>query len=59
VAFWEDALRKVADSEQWKREYLDRFRDEPRFVGSKEFGEVLANTDKLYRQLMTELDLIK
>jgi putative tricarboxylic transport membrane protein len=59
VAFWEGALRKVAESDQWKVEYLDRFRDEPRFVGSKEFGEVLARTDELYRQLMTKLGLIK
>ena len=59
VAFWEDALRKVAESEQWKRDYLDRFRDEPRFVGSNEFGQVLANTNELYVKLMTELGLLK
>jgi len=59
VAFWEGALQKVAESDQWKREYLDRFRDEPRFVGSKEFGQVLQRTDELYRELMTKLGLIK
>lgn len=59
VTFWEDALRKVAESDEWKREYLDRFRDEPRFVGSKEFGQVLATTNELYIKLMTELGLIK
>jgi putative tricarboxylic transport membrane protein len=59
VTFWEEALRKVAESDQWKREYLDRFRDEPRFVGSKEFGQVLASTNDLYFKLMTELGLIK
>ena len=59
VAFWEGALRKVAESEQWKRDYLDRFRDEPRFVGSMEFGQVLASTNELYIKLMTELGLLK
>jgi putative tricarboxylic transport membrane protein len=59
VAFWEDALRKVAESPEWKREYLDRFRDEPRFVGSKEFGQVLETTNGLYVKLMTDLGLIK
>jgi putative tricarboxylic transport membrane protein len=59
VAFWEDALRKVAESPEWKRAYLDRFRDEPRFVGSKEFGQVLETTNGLYAKLMTELGLIK
>ena len=59
VAFWEGALRKVAESEQWKRDYLDRFRDEPRFVGSVEFGQLLASTNELYIKLMTELGLLK
>lgn len=59
VAFWEGALRKVAESPEWKREYLDRFRDEPRFVGSKEFGQVLETTNELYAKLMIDLGLIK
>ena len=59
VAFWEGALRKVAESEPWKRDYLDRFRDEPRFVGSMEFGQLLASTNELYIKLMTELGLLR
>ena len=59
VTFWEAALRKVAESEQWKREYLDRFRDEPRFVGSSEFAQVLESTNALYARTMTELGLKK
>lgn len=59
VAFWEGALRKVAESDQWKRAYLDRFREEPRFVGSKEFSAVLDSTNALYTQLMTELGLLR
>jgi putative tricarboxylic transport membrane protein len=59
VAFWEQALRKVADSEQWKREYLDRFRDEPRFVGSSEFAQLLESTSALYARTMMDLGLTK
>jgi putative tricarboxylic transport membrane protein len=59
VEFWEGALRTVAESPEWKREYLDRFRDEPRFVGSTEFGQVLNTTNGLYAKLMTDLGLIK
>jgi putative tricarboxylic transport membrane protein len=58
LTFWEDALRRVAESPEWKREYLDRFRDEPRFLGSQEFGQVLESTNTLYTQIMTELGLI-
>lgn len=59
VAFWETALRTVAESDAWKRAYLDRFREEPRFLGSAEFGSVLESTNTLYTQLMAELGLIK
>ena len=59
LTFWEDALRKVAESPQWKREYLDRFRDEPRFLGSVEFGKVLESTNTLYTEIMSELGHIK
>jgi putative tricarboxylic transport membrane protein len=59
VTFWEGALRTVAESPEWKREYLDRFRDEARFVGSKEFGQVLETTNGLYSKLMADLGLIK
>ena len=48
ITFWEGALQRVADSEQWKREYLDRFRDEPRYVGSREFGKILESNKYAY-----------
>jgi putative tricarboxylic transport membrane protein len=59
LTFWEDALRRVAESPEWKREYLDRFRDEPRFLGSEEFGQVIESTNRTYTETMTELGLIK
>lgn len=59
VAYWERVLRTVAESDAWKRAYLDRFREEPRFLGSREFGAELESTNRLYTQLMTELGLIQ
>ena len=59
LEFWETALQRVAASPEWKREYLDRFRDEPRFLNSEAFGEELERTNDLYTKIMTELGLIK
>ena len=59
VAYWEEVLRKVAASDEWKREYLDRFRDEPRFVAGEEFGRLIEETNNLYARIMTEQGLIK
>lgn len=59
VTYWEDVLRKVAASDEWKREYLDRFKEEPRFVEGREFRQVIEDTNTLYAQIMTEQGLIK
>lgn len=59
VAYWQEILRKVAMSDAWKREYLDRFRDEPRFVAGEEFGKIIKDTNNLYSRIMTEQGLIK
>jgi putative tricarboxylic transport membrane protein len=59
VTYWQDILRKVAESDEWKREYLDRFKEEPRFVAAKEFAQVIEETNNLYTRILTELGLIK
>jgi putative tricarboxylic transport membrane protein len=55
VTRWEEVLRTVANSDQWKREYLERFKEEPRFVTGKEFGQAIEDTNKLYAQLLSGL----
>jgi len=59
VTYWQDVLRKVAASDEWKREYLDRFREEPRFVEGKEFGQIIEDTNALYAKLLTDLGVTK
>ncbi|RDE07623.1 Bug family tripartite tricarboxylate transporter substrate binding protein [Pelagibacterium lacus] len=58
IAFWEDILRTVAESDLWRSEYVDRFNDEPIFLDSQAFGEQMVETNETYETLMRELDLI-
>ena len=59
VTYWEGVLRKVAESDQWRKQYIDRFHDVPRFLDSKAFGEAIAETSNRYEALMKELGIIK
>jgi len=59
VTYWEGVLKKVADSDQWREQYIDRFHDIPNFLNSAEFGEAIAETSDRYERLMKELGIIK
>lgn len=54
VSYWEDVFQKVAESDAWKEQYLDRFGDEPRYANSEEFAQILKNTNDLYAGMMEE-----
>lgn len=59
VTYWEDALKKVAESDRWKKDYVDRFNEVPAFVGSVEFARQMEETNALYQKMMQDLKLIK
>lgn len=59
VKYWENVLKKVAHSDEWKEQYLNRFKDEPYFMGADEFSEEITKTNNLYSDMMTKLGLIK
>jgi putative tricarboxylic transport membrane protein len=59
VAFWEQALKTVAESPEWREQYVDRFNETPLFMNSAEFGAAMAETSTLYETMMRDLNLIK
>jgi putative tricarboxylic transport membrane protein len=59
VAYWENILRKVAESDAWKTKYLDRFKDEPKFAGHTEVAALMQETNERYATLMKQLKIIK
>jgi putative tricarboxylic transport membrane protein len=58
VAYWEDALRRIVQSEEWKRE-LDRNYWADAFLGAEETGRDLKAQYEQYRPVMSELGLAK
>jgi putative tricarboxylic transport membrane protein len=59
VAQWEAILKQVAESPQWKAQYIDRFHDIPNFLNSQDFGKAIVETSDRYEKLMKELGVIK
>lgn len=59
VAFWEGVLKTVAESPEWKAQYIDRFNEVPLYMNSAEFGAEMVETSKRYETMMRELKLIQ
>lgn len=59
VGYWENVLKKVAESPQWKAQYVDRFQDVPDYLNSEDFGAAMVETSNRYEKLMKELGIIK
>jgi len=59
VAYWEGVLKKVAESDNWRKQYIDRFNEEPAYIPAKEFASLLDATNTRYETIMKELGMIK
>lgn len=59
VSYWQGVLKTVAESPEWRTQYVDRFNEIPIFLDSKAFEAEIAATSARYDALMRELGLIK
>lgn len=59
VAYWADIIKKALESENWKTQYLDRFKVVPKYMAGAEFAAEMDKRNADYTALMTTLGLIK
>jgi len=59
VAVVEAAFKQVAESPEWKAEYLDKNNANAVFLGSSDLGKRFVDLDAMYRGFMTDMNLIK
>jgi len=59
VTYWEGVLQKVAESDEWKTQYIDRYHDIPSFMGAADYAEAVVTINTRYETLMKELGIIK
>lgn len=54
-----EMIRKLSETDEWKKNYLEKNRVEGAFLGPDEYAAFLANMNEIYRSAMTELGIIK
>jgi putative tricarboxylic transport membrane protein len=59
VSVLETGFKKVAESPEWKTEYLDKFQQINGFMGSEEFTKHMHEQYKVNETLFKELGLYK
>ncbi|MFZ5633540.1 MAG: tripartite tricarboxylate transporter substrate binding protein [Bacillota bacterium] len=58
VKYWEDVFKKVTQTEAWKK-YLNDNMISDVYCGSQEFGKYLDEQDKMYKEVLTEMGVLK
>jgi len=56
--FWTNALRQLAESDEWREAYLERFNVEPLFLDSDELSQRFEETNEMFETQMRALGLI-
>ncbi|MGZ8156426.1 MAG: tripartite tricarboxylate transporter substrate binding protein [Burkholderiales bacterium] len=58
VAFWDDVMRRVAETDEWKKE-VELIHGSPEFLGSAEFRKLMEADNAQARSLFVSLGLAK
>jgi putative tricarboxylic transport membrane protein len=59
AAFYENMMKRMAESSGWKEKYLKHYMLSPAWMGSKEFAQFVTQNEQLFKGILTELGLIK
>ena len=54
-----EMVRKLSESESWKKDYLVKNKVEPGYLGPDEYAAYLEEMNEIYRSSLTELGIIK
>lgn len=58
VSYWEDLLQTVAESDEWREAYLDRFNEIPLYLDGVDLAEEMTATSARYEAMMREVGVI-
>jgi putative tricarboxylic transport membrane protein len=58
-AYYIDMMKKVSETDEWKNGYIKQNLIAPTFLAGDDFLKYLKDTNKIYKDLLTELGLIK
>ncbi len=59
AAFYENMMKKMSELPGWKEKYIKNYMLTPSWMSSKEFPQFVAQSEQLFKGILTELGLIK
>ena len=59
VAFYENMMKKMSDSKGWKEGYLKKYMLSAGWMGSKEFSQMVNQSETLFKEILKDLGLLK
>jgi putative tricarboxylic transport membrane protein len=59
AAYYENMMKKMSEASGWKDGYLKKYMLSPTWMGSKEFTQFVAKNEGLFKEILTDLGLIK
>ncbi|BCV23573.1 tripartite tricarboxylate transporter substrate binding protein [Gelria sp. Kuro-4] len=54
-----EALKKVSESERWQKDYIEKNALTSQYLGPEEYAQAVADAEKQYTEILTDLGLIK
>jgi putative tricarboxylic transport membrane protein len=59
AAYYENMMKKMSEAPGWKDGYLKKYMLSPTWMSSKEFTQFVAKNEGLFKEILTDLGLIK
>jgi putative tricarboxylic transport membrane protein len=59
AAYYENLMKRMAESPAWKEKYLEQYMLSPAWMGGKDFSGFVVQSEQQFRTLLTELGLLK
>ncbi len=59
VAFYEAMMKKMSDSGGWKEKYLKQYMLSPAWMGTRDFMQMVNQSETLFKDVLKDLGLLK
>jgi putative tricarboxylic transport membrane protein len=58
AAYYETMMKKMSELPGWREKYIKNYMLTPSWMGSKEFTQFLFRSERLFKDILTDLGLI-
>ena len=59
VAYYDNMMKRMSESSGWKEKYLKQYMLSPAWMGSKDFTQMVNQSEQTFKDILKELGLLK